>query len=117
MSMLSDTTRQLCPAFTQQHGSCTREVGHSGKHSWQMPVEQPPELLPKYREMAHYTQGSVECLDAIASALTSEEFRGYCKGQVIRYVWREGAKGGDSDLQKALDYLKWALSEAPNESS
>jgi len=54
---------------------------------------------------AHYTNGEIECIDAIQSALTVDEFRGYCKGNVIKYVFREQLKGGDEDLQKAQWYL------------
>ena len=53
----------------------------------------------------HYTNGSVECIEAIRSALTPEEFRGYCKATIIAYVWRERLKGGDEDLEKARWYL------------
>ncbi len=54
----------------------------------------------------HYTAGSVECIDAIRAALTPEEFRGYCKGNVLKYTWREKHKGGDESLAKAQWYLK-----------
>lgn len=54
---------------------------------------------------SHYTQGKVECIDAIRAALTPEEWRGYCKGNVIKYVWRERHKGGIEDLRKARWYL------------
>ena len=57
----------------------------------------------------HYRQGDVECIDAIRAALTDEEWRGYCKGNVIKYVWRERHKGGDLSLIKAEDYLRWAM--------
>lgn len=55
---------------------------------------------------AHYTQGGVECIDAIRAALTPEEFRGFCKGNVLKYTWRERLKGGDESLKKAEWYLK-----------
>jgi len=54
---------------------------------------------------AHYTQGSVECIDAIRAALTPEEFAGFCKGNAIKYVWRERHKGGAESLAKAGWYL------------
>ena len=54
---------------------------------------------------AHYTKGGIECIDAIRAALTPEEFRGYCKGNAIKYSWRERHKGGNEDLQKASWYL------------
>lgn len=61
--------------------------------------------------------GGVECIEAIRSALTPEEFRGFCKGNAIKYIWREGSKGGIRDIYKAADYLsmvmdgKWMHSE------
>lgn len=54
---------------------------------------------------AHYTSGEIECIDAIRSALTEEEFRGFCKGSALQYVWRERLKGGGEDLSKAAWYL------------
>ena len=52
-----------------------------------------------------YAHGPVECIDAIKSALAPEEWRGFVKGNVLKYVWREAYKGGDCDLRKAADYL------------
>lgn len=54
----------------------------------------------------HYTSGGIECIDAIRAALTPEEFRGFCKGNVLKYTWRERLKGGDESLKKAEWYLK-----------
>ena len=54
---------------------------------------------------SHYTQGAVECVDALKSALTEEEFRGFLKGNVLKYLWRERGKGGGQDLLKAAWYL------------
>ncbi len=62
----------------------------------------------------HYTAGGIECLDAIRAALTDEEFRGFCKGNVLKYVWRERHKGGAESLCKAgfyLDRLMTAVGE------
>ena len=53
----------------------------------------------------HYRQGDIECIDAIKAALTPEEFRGYIKGNVLKYIWRERLKGGDESLKKAGWYL------------
>ena len=52
-----------------------------------------------------YAHGHVECIDAIKAALSLEEWRGFVKGNVLKYVWREAYKGGDCDLEKARDYL------------
>ena len=53
---------------------------------------------------SHYTDGSIECIEAIEAALTNEEFRGYCKGNCIKYIWREKHKGGTESLKKAQWY-------------
>ena len=57
---------------------------------------------------AHYTaDGGIECIDAIEATLTPEEFYGYLRGQVIKYVWRCNYKGKRlEDLEKAEWYLK-----------
>jgi hypothetical protein len=39
------------------------------------------------------------------AALTEEEFRGYCKGNAMKYIWRERHKGGTESLEKAQWYL------------
>ena len=61
----------------------------------------------------HYRNGEVECIEAIRSALSEEEFRGFCKGNILKYVWRERHKGGMNDLQKAYDYLVWLIGTEP----
>jgi len=42
---------------------------------------------------------------AIRAALTPEEFRGFCKGNVLKYAWRERQKGQDESLAKARWYI------------
>lgn len=54
---------------------------------------------------SHYTQGEIETIDFIKDKLTREEFKGYIKGNVIKYVTREALKGKSEDLQKAEWYL------------
>ena len=41
---------------------------------------------------AHYTQGGIECVDAIEAALTREEFVGWLRGEIFRYTWRTNLK-------------------------
>jgi hypothetical protein len=42
---------------------------------------------------AHYMQGGIETIDFIEAKLTPEEFRGYLKGNVLKYASRMGNKG------------------------
>ena len=53
----------------------------------------------------HYTHGQIECIEAIQSQLTEEEYRGYLKGQIVKYIWREKHKNGQEDVSKAQWYL------------
>ena len=54
---------------------------------------------------SHYTDGAIECIEAIEAQLTAEEFRGYLKGNIAKYIWREKHKGGTNSLKKAQWYL------------
>ena len=54
---------------------------------------------------SHYTDGAIECIEAIEAQLTPEEYRGYLKGNCAKYIWREKHKGGNESLRKAQWYL------------
>ena len=54
---------------------------------------------------AHYMQGGIETIDFIEAKLTPEEFRGYLKGNVLKYASRMGNKGSmQLDAGKAAWY-------------
>ncbi len=61
----------------------------------------------------HYLAGSIECIDAIeASASSADAFRGYCKGNVQKYLWRMEHKGKPKeDAMKAQWYLNKLISK------
>ena len=61
---------------------------------------------------SHYTQGGIECIEAIKSSMTQSGFVDYCKGNVIKYLFRWEYKGGLQDLKKAQVYLNWAVETA-----
>ena len=60
---------------------------------------------------AHYTQGKIECIDAIKASMgevSNEKFTSFLKGNCLKYLWRTDLKGGLEDLQKAQWYLtRW----------
>ena len=64
-------------------------------------------------EPEHYRQGMIECIEAIEAQMTEEEFRGYLKGNVAKYVWRERMKGGGESLRKAQWYLSLLVDKTP----
>ena len=73
---------------------------------WAVKEEAPAVLPDVVNHPPHYTEGEIECIEAIEAGLTLEEFRGYCKGNVMKYNWRERHKGGTESLKKALWYLE-----------
>lgn len=52
----------------------------------------------------HYTSGGIECIDCIESALNPEEYRGYLKGNILKYTHRERMKGQTESIEKAKWY-------------
>ena len=73
-------------------------------------IEQERDIeLEKERDMinnpTHYNTGEIECIDALDSMLTSEEFIGYLRGNSLKYRWRFRYKNGTEDLKKAEWYL------------
>lgn len=66
----------------------------------------------KVNHPAHYTQNGIECIAAIRASMTSDGFCDYCKGNIIKYLWRWRDKGGVQDLEKAKVYLDWLIEAA-----
>ena len=54
----------------------------------------------------HYNQNPLECIDAIEGSMSTDEFAGFLKGNVLKYLWRYKHKGNPiEDLKKAEWYL------------
>jgi hypothetical protein len=55
---------------------------------------------------SHYTQGSIECIDAIEESTKGLlGIAAVCVANVIKYIWRYKFKNGIEDLKKARWYL------------
>jgi len=64
----------------------------------------------------HYTQGGIECIDAIKASMSYIEYLGYLKGNCQKYIWRYRNKGNmRQDLAKAKWYLEELEKEVGNE--
>ena len=60
----------------------------------------------------HYCKGGIECIDAIKASMTEEAFKGFLKGNVMKYVYRYESKEKPlQDLQKAKWYLERLIKE------
>ena len=62
----------------------------------------------------HYKSGDVECIDAIKASLDKQQFKGYLKASIIKYLWRYEKKNGLEDLQKANWFLQRLIKEESN---
>lgn len=61
----------------------------------------------------HYTQGKIECIDAIEAAVYElSGLDAVCTANVIKYVWRWKHKNGVIDLKKAMWYLDRLIQNA-----
>jgi hypothetical protein len=61
---------------------------------------------------SHYTQGGIETIDYIKAKLTPEEFKGYLKGNIIKYTSRAGLKDEVAqEFKKAQWYIQRMIDE------
>lgn len=60
----------------------------------------------------HYTQGGIECIDAIKAATVGKSgIEAVCVANVVKYLWRYEEKNGVEDVKKARWYLERLISE------
>lgn len=61
---------------------------------------------------SHYTQGGIECIEAIKAATVGlEGIEAVCTGNAIKYIWRWKQKNGIEDLKKAIWYINKLIEE------
>lgn len=63
----------------------------------------------------YYKAGGVETIDYLHAFLTEDEFNGFCKGNVIKYVSRANRKNGVEDIRKARDYIGYLITSMEGE--
>ena len=66
----------------------------------------------------HYNSNSIETIDLIRNSMESEEYRGYLKGNVFKYVSRYRYKEKENplkDLLKAEWYLSKLIEDMKND--
>lgn len=57
----------------------------------------------------HYRKMNPQPIDLLKSWLSPDEFSGFLRGNVIKYLARYKEKGGVQDLEKARQYLEWLI--------
>ena len=61
---------------------------------------------------SHYTNGDIECIEAIRASMSNLAYCGYLKGNVLKYLWRFNLKNNPvEDLKKANWYLSRLIKE------
>ena len=70
--------------------------------------ESEPSSTDAINSPSHYLHGGIETIEVIRMMLTPEEFKGYCKGNIIKYRERAPYKGKEEeDYAKALKYKEF----------
>lgn len=90
------------------YGECIKcdEVSCEGCHIMEKTVKEIEDVI---NHPNHYKWfPDKEVIDVIESVLTEEEWRGYCKGNSLKYRLRAGKKGDViEDIGKAEVYEGW----------
>ena len=61
---------------------------------------------------SHYTQGGIECIDALKAATVSKTgIEAICPANAIKYLWRYEEKNGIEDVKKARWYIDRLIRE------
>jgi len=55
----------------------------------------------------HYGILKMMPIEYLMISMTPEEYKGFLKGNIIKYVIRADEKNGVDDYQKAIVYSKW----------
>lgn len=61
------------------------------------------------KHQKHYDRGGIQPIEFMLMSFTHEEFRGFLKGNIIKYTSRSAYKNGVEDLKKAKVYLDWLI--------
>lgn len=69
-------------------------------------------MSDKINHPAHYTQGDIECIDAIKAATVNKKgVEAVCAANIVKYVWRYESKNGSEDIKKLIWYANRLLKE------
>ncbi len=60
----------------------------------------------------HYNK-KIQPIEFMKASMTPEEYRGFLKGNIIKYISRAEEKGGKEDYKKALVYMQWLVNSQP----
>lgn len=102
---MGGTTSERCIRAAEEahRADMQRTYERAGRAKRVDMVNQPP----------HYQLPSgMEVADIIQTVLSTEEYAGFCKGNVLKYLMRAEKKGGKEDYEKAAWYYNRLQQEA-----
>jgi len=90
-----------------------KQIDHSNDISYENEVQ-----FDNVNSPAHYKHGKKETIEVIRDCMENDEYHGYLKGNVLKYVSRYKFKGEPlQDLEKAQWYLNRLIKEVKHGSS
>lgn len=100
-------------AIAYDHVYKNSEARLDGSHLKDAELNIEPENNPEMvSHPKHYTQGDIECIDALKAATVGKRgIEAVCVANVIKYLWRYEEKNGIEDVRKAKWYIERLLKE------
>ena len=102
---INSTTPEMWDALHKKHSPIENNLLANALNSYAAEAEKEAEDM--VTAPRHYNTGNIECIDAIEESMSSIAFKGYLKGNCMKYLWRYDYKGKQvEDLKKAGWYLQ-----------
>jgi hypothetical protein len=108
---INEATPEQWDALRKEHPAVVKKYQ---EYFMEEPEKEPPGTpqVDNVNRPSHYNYGKIECIEAIQESMTPEAFKGYLKGNTLKYLWRYERKGKSiEDLKKAEWYLRKLISE------
>lgn len=102
----------MCPFGNIQDGCQLRTSPHNWELDFIEPEPTEEQGCDSVNHPGHYTQGKVECIDAlVAATINLQGIEAVCTANAIKYLWRWKQKNGVEDLKKAKWYIDKLMQE------
>lgn len=99
-------------AIAYDHVYKNSEARLDGSHLKNEEVKMDENVPDMVNHPQHYTQGDIECIDALKAATVGKRgIEAVCVANVIKYLWRYEEKNGIEDVRKAKWYIERLLME------
>ena len=99
-------------AIAYDHVYKNSEARLDGSHLKNEEVKMDENVHDMVNHPQHYTQGGIECIDALKAATVGKHgIEAVCVANVIKYLWRYEEKSCIEDVRKAKWYIERLLKE------